>query len=328
MKFDKFQDKSNELKQNLTCDFFLVLRKMSTRSWIRFAKPIKAQIQAADVEENLGQIKAGDEVERELNLTFSDYRREILRTINKSHVTLISSPTGSGKVSKYLLASIPRLNSIPFQTTQVPQYILDENDKNKLNIIVSQPRKIAAITIAKRVAEERKCELGSEVGYQVALDKKMDTENYTTRILYCTTGGKSFSDTSFRSVLFILSFSVIIQKLIQDKNMHKFSHIVLDEVHERDVDMDLLLTLVKQLHMDNSMHTKIVLMSATLDEEVFMKYFKYDESIVPGIVKIKANRNFDIKTLYLDNIKLDNMKDDHSKGLPGIHNDITLLSKL
>lgn len=114
-------------------------------------------------------------------------------------------------------------------------------------------------------------------------------------------------------------YLVILQKLIQEKNMHKYTHVILDEIHEREVDMDLLMTLIKELHWENSMHTKIILMSATLDEATFMKYFTYHATIVPGIVTIKAKRGFNIRELYLDDMNL-NLQDDNNSNLssPGI----------
>ena len=96
------------------------------------------------------------------------------------------------------------------KTTQVPQYILDHYIKQKryCNILVTQPRRIAAISIAKRVCQERSWELGGLVGYQVARDKQISDD---TRISYVTTG-------------------VLLQKLISAKSLNEYTHIILDEV--------------------------------------------------------------------------------------------------
>lgn len=99
----------------------------------------------------------------------------------------------------------------------MPQYIYEDYTKRHehCNILVSQPRKIAAITVAQRVALERGATIGEEIGYQVALNKLMnESEETSTAITYCTTG-------------------VILAKLIQRKNMTAYTHIILDEVHER-----------------------------------------------------------------------------------------------
>ena len=96
------------------------------------------------------------------------------------------------------------------KTTQVPQYILDyyRTHGRYCNILVTQPRRIAALSVAKRVSEERNWPLGTLVGYQVARDRKTSED---TRITYMTTG-------------------VLLQKLIKNKSLGDYTHILLDEV--------------------------------------------------------------------------------------------------
>lgn len=96
------------------------------------------------------------------------------------------------------------------KTTQVPQYILDEyaKDQRYCNIIVTQPRRIAAISISKRVCQERGWTQGSLVGYQVGRDSCVSED---TRLSYVTTG-------------------TLLQKLIHSKNMNQYTHVILDEV--------------------------------------------------------------------------------------------------
>ena len=150
-------------------------------------------------------------------------------------ISILSGPTGCGK------------------STQVPQYILDQHarEKKMVNIIVTQPRKIAASSLAKRVCQERDWRLGGLVGYQVGLDKENKSQD--TRLLYVTTG-------------------VLKKQIIERKHLNNWSHIILDEVHEREEDMDLVMLLVKKL-LATSCGTKLVLMSATLNEEKLKKYF-------------------------------------------------------
>ena len=148
---------------------------------------------------------------------------------------ILSGPTGCGK------------------STQVPQYILDQyaREKKMVNIIVTQPRKIAASSLARRVCQERDWRLGGLVGYQVGLDK--ENKSPDTRLLYVTTG-------------------VLKKQIIERKHLNNWSHIILDEVHEREEDMDLVMLLCKKLLATNS-GTKLVLMSATLNETKLKKYF-------------------------------------------------------
>ena len=102
--------------------------------------------------------------------------------------------------------------------------------------MVTQPRKLAASSLAKRVCEERDWKLGGLVGYQVGLDKANKSED--TRLLYVTTG-------------------LLKRMIIGKKNLNDWTHIILDEVHERDEDMDLLLILCKKFLFTNSRDTKV-----------------------------------------------------------------------
>ncbi|XP_059163764.1 ATP-dependent RNA helicase TDRD9-like isoform X2 [Physella acuta] len=162
-------------------------------------------------------------------------KEEIVATIESNQVTIVQGPTGSGK------------------TTQVPQFILDHyaTESKYCNIVVTQPRKIAAISIAQRVSDERGCSVGSLCGYQIGLERKVSAD---TRILYCTTG-------------------ILKEKLILKKNMHEFTHVILDEVHERDIETDFVLLIIKKLLRTNSGHVKVILMSATFDTQIFANYF-------------------------------------------------------
>ena len=138
-----------------------------------------------------------------------------------NQIVILSGPTGCGK------------------STQVPQYILDQHamERRNVNIVVTQPRKLAASSLARRVCEERGWELGGLVGYQVGLDKANKSQD--TRLLYVTTG-------------------VLKRMIIGKKNLNTWTHIVLDEVHERNEDMDLLLMMCKKFLFTNSKNTKVI----------------------------------------------------------------------
>lgn len=163
----------------------------------------------------------------ENNLPINHERFRILETIDNNPVVILQGATGCGK------------------TTQVPQFILDDAKRRNqyCNIVVTQPRRIAAISIAQRVCQERNWELGKLVGFQVGLYQLNDVD---TRLLYCTTG-------------------ILQQKLIKTKNLTQYTHIILDEVHERDNDMDFLLIVIRKLMANCVGRVKIILMSATID---------------------------------------------------------------
>lgn len=127
-------------------------------------------------------------------LRIFEYEREILMAIYQNPVVVIKGETGCGK------------------STQVPQMILDDAYRRDAycNIMVTQPRRIAAISLAQHVASIRECMVGTLVGFQVGLEKDAGDD---TRLLYCTTG-------------------VALQKLVKMKSMSAFTHIILDEGEE------------------------------------------------------------------------------------------------
>ena len=111
------------------------------------------------------------------------------------------------------------------------------------------------IFVSPQVSDERGWQIGKPVGYKIGMDR----EHYLpeTRLLYCTTG-------------------VLKKMIIGRKTLAEWSHVILDEVHEREEDMDFLLLLCKKLLNDGSSRgTKLVLMSATINHEAFMKYMSF-----------------------------------------------------
>lgn len=145
---------------------------------------------------------------------------------------------------------------------------------------VTQPRRIAAISIAKRVSSERQWPVGTLVGYQVGM---VNNTSQDTRLTYCTTG-------------------VLLQKLISAKHMMDYTHIILDEVHERDNEMDFLLLVVRKLSRLNSHTVRIILMSATFNVAKFSEYFSIPlgKKLEPAPIIDVAKRNyFNVNTFYL-----------------------------
>nr|XP_021514063.1 ATP-dependent RNA helicase DHX36 [Meriones unguiculatus] len=166
-------------------------------------------------------------------------QKELVNLINNHQVTVISGETGCGK------------------TTQVTQFILDnyiERGKGSAcRIVCTQPRRISAISVAERVAAERAetCGNGNSTGYQIRLQSRLPRKQGS--ILYCTTG-------------------IILQWLQSDSRLSSVSHIVLDEIHERNLQSDVLMTVIKDL-LNFRSDLKVILMSATLNAEKFSEYF-------------------------------------------------------
>ncbi|VDH95761.1 ATP-dependent RNA helicase TDRD9 [Mytilus galloprovincialis] len=199
-------------------------------------------------------------------LPITQYRDQVLATIESNQVTVIQGSTGSGK------------------TTQVPQYILDHYASmgKYCNIIVTQPRRIAAMSIARRVCSERNWDVGTICGYQVGMDR---TANEDTRLLYVTTG-------------------VLLRKLIKTKNMLQFTHVILDEVHERDQETDFSLLIVRKLLRSNSRHVKVVMMSATFDSDMFGQYFAVPirDRLEPAPVVCVEGKAYNVSEYYADDL--------------------------
>ncbi|XP_053567900.1 putative ATP-dependent RNA helicase DHX57 [Bombina bombina] len=181
----------------------------------------------------------------------------ILQLLMKHQVLVISGMTGCGK------------------TTQIPQFILDASlqgpPSNVSNIICTQPRRISAISVAERVAQERAERVGLSVGYQIRLES---VKSAATRLLYCTTG-------------------VLLRRLEGDTSLQGVTHVIVDEVHERTEESDFLLLVLKDVIMKQP-DLKIILMSATLNAELFSNYFNKCPVVhIPG-------RTFPVDQYFLE----------------------------
>lgn len=128
--------------------------------------------------------------------------------------------------------------------------IIRQGKGSSCRIICTQPRRISAISVAERVAEERDERIGKNVGYCIRLESRLPSASRGT-ILFCTTG-------------------VIFQYLKDDPRLSKFSHIVVDEIHERDTLSDFLLAILKDL-MRIRPDLKVILMSATINADKFSR---------------------------------------------------------
>ncbi|KAF6766020.1 DEAH box polypeptide 36 [Ephemerocybe angulata] len=201
---------------------------------------------------------------------------DILKHIRDNDITICMAATGSGK------------------TTQIPQIILDEfidrGEGAKCNIVCTQPRRLAAISVADRVSKERGQTLGASIGYQVRFEAKLPQENGS--VTFCTTG------------IFLkrLQSALSGSDVRGTRSMDAVTHIVVDEVHERDVDTDLLLVVLKRLLQDRKARgkpIKIVLMSATIDPTLFQQYFPSPNGQPAPTIDIPG-RTFPVTKYHLD----------------------------
>ena len=165
---------------------------------------------------------------------------------------MLVAPTGSGK------------------TTQVPQMVLESGLAGSKKIVVLQPRRVAARTVAARVAWERNCKLGGEVGYQIRFE---DQTGLGTRICFVTEG-------------------ILLRWLQDDQNLSDVGALLFDEFHERNLMSDVALALAKQLQQTRRPDLKILVMSATLDAEPVAEYLSRGIASAPeaGAPKSTATR--------------------------------------
>lgn len=178
-------------------------------------------------------------------------KKELLEAISSNQVLVVIGETGSGK------------------TTQMTQYMLELGMGKKGMIGCTQPRRVAAVSVAKRVAEEYGCALGEQVGYSIRFE---DVTSSETLIKYMTDG-------------------MLMREYLADNDLKRYSALMLDEAHERTIHTDVLFGLLKDLCRRRP-DLKIIVTSATLDAEKFSNYFfSCPIFTIPG-------RTFPVEILY------------------------------
>ncbi|CAL5207480.1 unnamed protein product [Lathyrus oleraceus] len=173
-------------------------------------------------------------------------KSEFLKVVQENQVLVVSGETGCGK------------------TTQLPQFILEEEISRlrgaDCNIICTQPRRVSAISVAARISAERGETLGKTVGYHIRLEAKRSAE---THLLFCTTG-------------------VLLRQLVQDPELTGVSHLLVDEIHERGMNEDFLIIILRDL-LPRRPDLRLILMSATINADLFSKYFANAPTMhIPG----------------------------------------------
>ncbi|XP_048384755.1 ATP-dependent RNA helicase DHX30 isoform X2 [Stegostoma tigrinum] len=188
------------------------------------------------------------------------HKKTVISAIEENQVIVIAGATGCGK------------------TTRIPQFILEkfitDNRGAHCNILITQPRRISAVSVGQRVGYEMGPNLKKNVGYQVRLESMLPPRGGA--LLFCTVG-------------------ILLKKLQGNASLEGISHVIVDEVHERDVNTDFLLILLKKV-LESNPNLKIILMSATSDTERISEYYGNCPIVtVPGFM-------FPVKDFYLDDI--------------------------
>ncbi|RMD42015.1 hypothetical protein DV735_g3112, partial [Chaetothyriales sp. CBS 134920] len=217
------------------------------------------------------EYKSHLEQRKTLPVMAEEVQQEILRKVSENDVLVVRANTGSGK------------------TTQIPQIILDEALSHgkgaSCHIAISQPRRISATSVARRVAKERDEPLGESVGYLVRFDSVIPRRSGS--LLFCTAG-------------------VLLKSLQSHHEMlTTFSHIIIDEVHERSLITDCTLTLLRDLICERKSqqlpYPKLLLMSATISSRGFADYLtgsRYGVQLRSAEIDIGGSL-FPVKTHYL-----------------------------
>lgn len=187
-------------------------------------------------------------------------RDEFLKIYQENQVMVFVGETGSGK------------------TTQIPQFVLFDEMPHLENtqIACTQPRRVAAMSVAERVSHEMDVKLGEEVGYSIRFENK----------------------TSAKTILKYMTDGMLLREAMDDPNLTRYSCIILDEAHERTLATDILMGLLKRV-VKRRPDLKIIIMSATLDAEKFQGYFNNAPLLaVPG-------RTFPVDIFYTPEFQKD-----------------------
>ena len=165
-------------------------------------------------------------------LAINQYKDQIVETVKNNPVVVIEAPTGSGK------------------TTQIPQILFNAGLNEQGRIGVTQPRRIAAFAVSNRIAYEMDVELGRLVGYKMRFDDM----------------------TSIHTQIKIMTDGILLEELRSDPGLLKYSIIMVDEAHERSLNIDFILGLLKEI-LKHRKDFKVVVSSATINAKLFSRFF-------------------------------------------------------
>jgi ATP-dependent helicase HrpA len=186
-----------------------------------------------------------------------EHREEIIAAVRQHQVVVVVSETGSGK------------------TTQLPKMVAEALGETRGRIGCTQPRRIAAASVARRVAEELRVPLGGFVGYQVRFDEKLSRD---TRIKFMTDG-------------------ILLAETQGDRKLKQYRALILDEAHERSLNIDFLIGYLKRLLVTRP-ELKLVISSATLDAGAFAEFYA-DATGKPAPVIEAPGRMFPVAEFFL-----------------------------
>ncbi|MFP1527707.1 DEAD/DEAH box helicase [Escherichia coli] len=216
------------------------------------------QEMAKEIDQAAGKVLLREAARPEItypdNLPVSQKKQDILEAINCDHqVVIVAGETGSGK------------------TTQLPKICMELGRGIKGLIGHTQPRRLAARTVANRIAEELKTEPGGCIGYKVR-----------------------FSDhVSDNTMVKLMTDGILLAEIQQDRLLMQYDTIIIDEAHERSLNIDFLLGYLKEL-LPRRPDLKIIITSATIDPERFSRHFNN----APIILELLSGRTYPVEVRY------------------------------
>ena len=189
------------------------------------------------------------------NLPVSERREEIKKVIAENQVTIICGETGSGK------------------TTQLPKMCLELGRGVDGIIGHTQPRRLAARSVATRIAEELKTELGSVVGYKVRFHDQIKNDSYVK----------------------LMTDGILLAEIRNDRYLNQYDTLIIDEAHERSLNIDFLIGYLRWL-LPRRKDLKVIVTSATIDPQRFAKHFNFNGKDAP-IIEV-SGRTFPVEIRY------------------------------
>ena len=189
-------------------------------------------------------------------LPISDNAKHIAQVIQANQVVIIAGETGSGK------------------TTQIPKICLELGRGVDGMIGHTQPRRIAARTVANRIAEELGTKLGDEVGYKVRFNDQV----------------------SERSYIKLMTDGILLAEMQKDRLLRQYDTIIIDEAHERSLNIDFILGYLKQILVKRP-DLKVIITSATIDPQRFAKHFANSKGVLAPIIEV-SGRTFPVEVRY------------------------------
>lgn len=211
----------------------------------------------AEAAQRVEKIRAAlPEVRYPDDLPVSEHREEIRSAIATHQVVIIAGETGSGK------------------TTQIPKMCLELGRGLRGRIGHTQPRRLAARTVAERIATELGQEIGETVGYAIRFDDKV---NATTAVKLMTDG-------------------ILLAEMQHDRDLRAYDTIIIDEAHERSLNIDFLLGYLKQL-LPRRPDLKVIITSATIDPERFAHHFSSPDGTPAPIIEV-SGRTYPVEVRY------------------------------